>query len=89
MVYDTKNRLLIKENQEIKLSKLEHKLLIALADEKITLYEELSQFMYGCKYKLNYGAIPQIKKFLCKKTGLEIRAITNRGYILESNVLYK
>lgn len=87
MVYDTKNRFLTKENGEnIKLTKLEHKLLIALADEKLTFYNKIIELVYGYKLK---RYIHHIKNNLCKKTGLKIRAINNKGYILESDVFYK
>lgn len=87
MVYDTKYRFLTKENGEkIKLTKLEHKLLIALANEKLTFYNKIIELVYGYKYK-RYIYI--IKNNLCKKTGLKIRAINNRGYILETDIAYK
>ena len=90
MVYDTKNRLLIKGNHhKVKLTKLEHKLLIALSSEKMTLYDEISEYMYGCKFNFVQNTLPVIKSNLCKKANIKIKAMSSRGYILKTDIVYK
>ncbi len=88
-IYDVKTRYFTKDNGEkVKLSRLEHKLLIALSNEKLTFYDDISQYLYKSKYKFTQEGVRGIKKLLIKKTNLNIRAINSRGYILESDVYY-
>ena len=90
MIYDTKNRLLIKgNNHKVKLTRLEHKLLIALSNGRMTLYDEISEYMYGCKFELTQNPLSAIKSNLCKKTNLKIKTVNGWGYILETNMFYK
>lgn len=92
MIYELKNRTLILRNgKRIKLTPLEHKLLIALSDNSITPYKTILLKMYGLDdYQLLKNSLAEVKKRLLKTTKqLKITVLNRIGYKLETEIYFK
>ena len=88
MVYDTKKHLLISGKKGIKLSKLEHKLLICLSSTNIVTYEEILKYIYNFDMKRIHAIRNLINRFRIK-TELDVRTVQGRGFILKSRIYYE
>ena len=92
MIYELKEKkLILKNGRQIKLTPLEHKLLIALSDNSTTTYETILLKMYGLgEYQILKNSLAEVKKRLSNKTKqLKIIVLSNIGYRLETEIYYK
>lgn len=89
-LYSTKNRTLTgKIKCRIKtfhLTKLEERMLLALANNETNTFEELDKFMRGGDIKPNKFYIRRNKMYLCKKYKLDIESVKGVGYKLYDTV---
>lgn len=87
-VYQTRNhRLVLDDGKAVELTNKEHKFLIGLSSGNLITYEELSRLFYGYKIpKKQFGTIKTTKYKFEKKTGLKIKAIFGRGYLLQNDI---
>lgn len=91
MIYELKNRVLILRNgSRIKLTPLEHKLLIAISDNATTFYKTILLKMYGFDDEELKRSLANVKNRIYKKTKqLKIRTIIDIGYRLETEIYFK
>ena len=85
MIYKTRDKILLNGNS-IELGDLEHRFLVAISDENLTLLKDISNFVYGY---INFKGVRMLKYRLCKKAKLNITTIINLGYKLEDVILFK
>lgn len=94
MIYQTRNRTLITdEDEHIDLTPCEHKLLIALSDNNCTTYKKIAEKVYDdyadwC-YLYFLQNLRQIKFKFVKKTKLKIKTVREKGFRLESKILFE
>ncbi len=87
MTYDTKRRILCTGvYEEVKLTKLEHKLLICLSSGNMMTYEEMMNYLRISKNRLK---ILKSKLSLKTKFQLKINAFCNIGYKLKNEIYFK
>ncbi len=88
MTYDTGKRILyVRADTGIKLSKLEHKLLICLSSENLTSFDEIQK-----RLELKDANYVRVLIFrLIEKTEyyLTIRTIAGAGYRLDTEIYFK
>lgn len=88
MTYDTGKRILyVRDDKEIKLSKLEHKLLICLSSGNVAKFDEIQK-------SLMLNSSSYIRVLICRlieKTDfyLTIRTIVGVGYRLDTEIYFK
>lgn len=80
MTYDTKNRILHTGVYTTeKITKIEHKFLMALEGENFVSYEEICEKIYGEYDEYHLGCIRIIKFRLMEKTNNELGIETKTG----------
>lgn len=88
MVYDTGKRILyIRNGKEIKLSKLEHKLLICLSSGNVATFEEIQKSL-GLK-DVSYVRVVIFRLIEKVEYYLKIRTVTGVGYRLQTEIFYR
>lgn len=87
MTYDTKRRILCTGvYEEVKLTKLEHKLLICLSSGNLATYEEMANYLKNSKDSLR---VLKNKLILKTKFQIEIVVIQGEGYRLDNEIYFE
>lgn len=88
MTYDTgKRTLYVRDNKEIKLSRLEHKLLICLSSGNVATFDEIQKRL--TLHDSNYVRVLICRLIEKTEFYLTIRTIVGVGYRLDSNIYFK
>lgn len=86
-VYQTRNhRLILDDGKEIELKNSEHKFLIGISSGNLITYKELSRLFYGYISRKHERVFICLKYRFEKKTGLKIKNVAGRGYILQNDI---
>lgn len=87
MTYDTGKRILhTGVYEEVKLTKLEHKLLICLSSGNLATYEEMANYLKNSKDSLR---VLKNKLILKTKFQIEIVVIQGEGYRLDNEIYFE
>lgn len=92
MTYDTKNRILhTGVYEKVKLTKLQHKLLVCLSSGNAVSIKEIAEYSHGVFDKYTDYAIRRtIFKLRVKtKKQLKIKTVNKFGYRLESEIYFE
>lgn len=88
MVYDTGKRILyIRDDKEIKLSKLEHKLLICLSSGNVATLEEIQKTLF--LNDVSYIKVVVFRLIEKSEFYLTIRTVRGVGYRLKTEMFYR
>lgn len=88
MTYDTRKRILyIRDDKEMRLSKLEHKLLICLSSGNVATFDEIQKSLM--LKDTSYVRVLILRLIEKVEYYLTIRTVTGVGYRLDSEIYFK